>query len=89
MYFVICEVVIFYVFLVLLLMIVYIYCDQMVFYQIKNLFNVIGGGDFFNVSIEGIIFVQVLFWELNLKVGEREFKKWFGVIVVELSEMLF
>lgn len=89
MYFVICEVVIFYVFLVLLLMIVYIYCDQMVFCQIKNLFNVIGGGDFFNVSIEGIIFVQVLFWELNLKVGEKEFKKWFGVIVVELSEMLF
>lgn len=89
MYSVIREVVTFYVFLALLLMIAYTHRDQMAFRQTKNLFNVIGGGDFSNVSIEGITFAQAVFWELNPKVGEREFKKWSGAIVVELSEMPF
>ena len=52
MYSVIREVVTFYVFLALLLMIAYTHRDQMAYHQTQNLYNVIGGGDFSNVSIE-------------------------------------
>lgn len=52
MYSVIREIVTFYVFLALLLMIAYTHRDQMAYRQTKHLFNVIGGGDFSNVSIE-------------------------------------
>lgn len=52
MYSVIREVLTFYVFLALLLMIAYTHRDQIAYHQTKNLYNVIGGGEFSNVSIE-------------------------------------
>ena len=52
MYSVIREIVTFYVFLALLLMIAYTHRDQIAYHQTKNLYNEIGGGDFSNVSIE-------------------------------------
>ena len=51
MYSVIREIVTFYVFLALLLMIAYTHRDQMAFHQTKNLFNEMGSS-FSNVSID-------------------------------------
>lgn len=67
MYSVIREVVTFYVFLALLLMIAYTHRDQIAYHQTQNLYNVIGGGDFSNVSIERHVRAGAvrLHWKLN------------------------